>query len=208
MTRKFLRRYTDLPALIYLLRERVITLLDPQSWDDSNDSYYLGLYKEKKELGSVLALCFTQAAETYHHWRVFANGSSGICITFHRTELLDAVRKLGDVRSRNVKYLKLTEIRNETLKTEDLPFLKRFAFEHEDEYRMIYESPNKSVAHLDVRVPLSCIDRITLSPWIHEALSRHVKETLWSIEDCGNLKIVRSTLISNEEWKNLGESAV
>lgn len=109
------------------------------------------------------------------------------------------MKKRDGVRSRNLKYLKLTEIRNETLKTRDLPFLKRFAFEHEDECRIIYESFDKKIAHLDVPVPLSCIDRITLSPWIHEALSRHVQETLWSIEDCANVKIVRSTLISNEE---------
>ncbi len=53
MSGKYLRRYTDIPALIYLLSERKITLLDPQSWDDSNDSYYLSLYREKKNLKSV-----------------------------------------------------------------------------------------------------------------------------------------------------------
>ncbi len=79
MREAFLRRYTDLPALIYLLNERKITLLDPKSWDDQNDAYFLALYKEKKNLRSVLALCFSQAPETYHHWRVFASGSSGAC---------------------------------------------------------------------------------------------------------------------------------
>jgi hypothetical protein len=46
MSGDYLRRYTDLTALIYLLRKRKLTLLDPSSWDDSNDSYYLTLYKE------------------------------------------------------------------------------------------------------------------------------------------------------------------
>jgi hypothetical protein len=208
MSKIFLRRYTDLPALLYLLRERKITLLDPQSWDDSNDSHYLTLYKQKKGLGSVLALCFTQASETYHHWRVFANGSSGICITFDRAVLLNSVKLLRGVRTDDVQYLKLTEIRNEAPKTRDLAFLKRYAFEHEDEFRIIYESSEENIPPLDIPVPLSCIDQITLSPWIHKALSRHVKETLRSIKGCANLKIVRSTLISNEEWKKLGESAI
>ena len=75
MSKEFLRRYTDVPALIYFLRERKITLLDPQSWDDSNDSHYLTLYREKNRLRSVLALCFTQTSETYHHWRVFSGGT-------------------------------------------------------------------------------------------------------------------------------------
>jgi hypothetical protein len=81
MSRLFLRRYCDLTALIYLLTERAITLLDPVSWDDSNDSHYAALYKEKKELEAVLALCFTETDERYHYWRVSASGASGVCIT-------------------------------------------------------------------------------------------------------------------------------
>jgi hypothetical protein len=38
MSEDYLRRYTDLTALIYLLHQRKITLLDPSSWDDKNDS--------------------------------------------------------------------------------------------------------------------------------------------------------------------------
>lgn len=88
MAESYLRRYTDIPALVYLLTERKITLVDPQSWDDANDSYYLSLYREKKKLGSVLALCFTQTSERYHHWRVFAHGSGGVCVSFKRSELV------------------------------------------------------------------------------------------------------------------------
>ena len=74
MLKKFLRRYTDLPAIAYSLKARCITLLDPQSWDDRNDSYFLRRYKDERKLSSVLALCFTQSSEKYHHWRVFAGG--------------------------------------------------------------------------------------------------------------------------------------
>lgn len=34
MSGDYLRRYTDLTALIYLLQKRKLTLLDPSSWDD------------------------------------------------------------------------------------------------------------------------------------------------------------------------------
>jgi hypothetical protein len=37
---RFLRRYTDLTALLYLLNTKRITLLDSSSWDDKNDSRY------------------------------------------------------------------------------------------------------------------------------------------------------------------------
>ena len=208
MTSKYLRRYTDLPALIYLLTERKLTLLDPQAWDDGNDSYYLSLYRVKKGLRSVLALCFTQGDEAYHHWRVFAPGPAGICVRFTRERLLKAVKDEPGVRIGSVRYLKLLELRDLEPRVRDLPLLNRYAFEHENEFRVIYESKTKRLASLDVHLPLSAIDRITLSPWIPADLSIHVKATIRSIRGCSNLTVVRSTLIGSDEWKSLGESAV
>jgi hypothetical protein len=207
MAEEVLRRYTDLPALIYLLSERKLTLLDPRSWDDSNDSHYLELYREKKQLATVLALCFTRAGETYHHWRVFAGGSSGICIQFRKAALLEAVNQQAGVRSGPVSYMTLPSIRNSRIAVHDLPFRKRFAFQHEKEFRLIYESAGEKLPKLDIDIPLASIRRITLSPWMHPALAERVKRLLRRIEGGGRLGIARSTLISNAEWKKLGESA-
>ena len=201
-----LRRYT-IPALIYLLRERKITLLDPAWWDDKNDSYFLSLYRQKKDLKSVLALCFTPAFETYHHWWVFAGGSSGACISFDQAKLLKAVKKQVGVTAKAVRYLTLANIRDMKVKIAALPFLKRSAYEDEREFRIIHESSTNQYNSLDVTIPLACIERITLSPWIPAALSDHVKSTIKEIDGCGSMKVYRSTLISNENWKALGESA-
>jgi hypothetical protein len=205
MAESYLRRYTDLPALVYLLSERKLTLLDPQFWDDANDSHYLNLYRERRNLGSVLAICFTQAAERYQHWRVFANGSGGVCISFKRTELVEAMKNVPGLRQGNVRYLKLDQGRNGRNSVEDLPFLKRYPFQDEKEYRMIWESAENGKTAYDVPIGLSCVEKVTLSPWLHKALSKHLKEMLRSIEGCGSLKVVHSTLISNEEWKKIGE---
>lgn len=207
MTQRHLRRYTDIPALIYLLTERKISLLDPQSWDDSNDSHYLELYRDKKQLKTVLALCFTEGPETYHHWRVFAGDSSGVCIRFRSSALLAAVKKQPGLRAQPVRYLRLTEIRGLTLNIKELPFLKRYPFEDENEFRLIYESATTKMSKLDISIPLTCISRITLSPWIHPDLSDRLKLILRSIKGCSALKIHRSTLIGNEEWKRLGDDA-
>jgi hypothetical protein len=115
MSEEYLRRYTDLTALIYLLHKRNVTLLDPAAWDDKNDSYYLTQYKEKRELKSVLALCLMQLDERYHHWSVFAPGPSGVCIKFKREELLAAVRKQPHIHMHPVAYLRLNEIRKKSL---------------------------------------------------------------------------------------------
>lgn len=132
---------------------------------------------------------------------------SGVCIRFERASLLRAVKHCTGIRSRNVKYLKLEEIRDLRLKTSDLPFLKRFAFEHEAEFRLIYESVDHAHTQLDVEFSLSCIHRVTLSPWMHPSLASHVRNTIRAIKGCGALEVVRSTLIGNMEWKTLGEAA-
>jgi hypothetical protein len=205
--KEVLRRYTTLPALIYLLRERKITLLDPDSWDDKNDSHFLALYKEKASFKTVLALCFTETAETYHHWRVFANGSSGICVRFDQSKLLTAIRKQSGITADQVRYLTLKEIRKMKLKTSELPFLKRYPYEDECEFRVIYTSKSVAKSTLDIPIPLSCIDRVTLSPWVPIGLAKHIRSTVREIDGCEKLDIVRSTLISNEEWKSLGDEA-
>lgn len=72
---------------------------------------------------------------------------------------------------------------------------------------MIYESTAEKVSSLDIPIPLGCIERVTLSPWMPAALVPHVKDRLTSIKGCSDLEIVRSTLISSEEWKNRGDEA-
>ena len=58
MAESILRRYTQLPGLFYMLSEKKVTLLDPSSWDDKNDSYFLELYKAKRKLkGECLFFC-------------------------------------------------------------------------------------------------------------------------------------------------------
>jgi len=207
MSAQYLRRYTDLAALVYLLRHRKITLLDPRSWDDGNDSHYLNTYREKKTLKSVLALCFTQASERYHHWRVFTSGSSGVQIRFKRSELLGAVRLPGQhVRAENVEYLTMQKLRQRVLSINDLPFLKRYPFTDEKEFRIICEFESKKMRTLDIPIPLSCVDKITLSPWLPYGLFGDIEKLLKNIPGCRELKIVRSTLISNDEWKNFANS--
>jgi hypothetical protein len=70
-----LRRYTTLPVLLDLLKEKRLTLVSPTSWADRNDSFYLEQYKNGRRAESVLALCLSEAGETFHHWRVFTQGS-------------------------------------------------------------------------------------------------------------------------------------
>jgi hypothetical protein len=97
---------------------------------------------------------------------VFAEGSGGVCFSFNQESLLKAVRKQLGVTAKPVRYLTLPDIRGMTMKTASLPFLKRSAFEDEREFRIIYESSSEKYDTIDIAIPLTCIERITLSPWI------------------------------------------
>jgi hypothetical protein len=203
----YLRRYTDLPALLDMLSKKQITLLDPMTWDDKNDSFFMSTYKERKELKTLLALCFSQAAETYHHWRVFSNGPAGVCVVFNRTALLNSIQKVPRTRTGGIEYLTLKNGNARGLKVDDLPFVKRYGFKPEKEFRVVHESPVEDLLSLDIPIQIDCIRSISLSPWMHPSLSKSTVASVRAINGCANLKVSRSTLISNEQWKSLGKSA-
>lgn len=206
MSIRYLRRYTDLTSLVYLLAERKITVLDPELWEDKNDSHYLAAYRERAGLASVLALCFTEIAERHHYWQVFGHSSSGVCIQFNRRALLAAVRRRKGLIAKRVEYLRLSDLRSSNLSVHRLPFIKRYAFRDEREFRFVFASATQRRT-LDIPIPLSCVDKITLSPWLPAALYPRVKELIRNIAGCDHLRVSRSTLLGNDEWKEFADSA-
>lgn len=203
-TPALLHRYTDLAALLDILTHKRLVLLDPGHWSDKNDVHFMASYKQKRQLQSLLALCFTSKFETYHHWSVFAPGSSGVCIRFRRPWLQEAFDAIG-LRYGDVQYRELHD--DQALTLQDVPFLKRFPYRDEKEFRVIFES-QVPLAVKAVPFELGAIERIVLSPWLPEALVDTVKKTLHSIEGCQKLKVVRTTLLSNESWRHKVEKLV
>ncbi|MBR1124617.1 hypothetical protein JQ628_24045 [Bradyrhizobium lablabi] len=201
-------RYTNLAATIHMLRTRNITLLNPGTWDDTNDSYFMSEYKRLKNAKSVLALCFAESEESYHHWRVFSSGADGVRVEFDKQALLAALTGDGDVRAGLVNYTKLEDLKQkQAVACDELPFLKRWPYGDEREFRVVYTSLSEAVAFKNYPIALSSIRRITLSPWLPKALSDSVKAALKSIDGCSRLKVFQSTLISNEAWKKFTERA-
>lgn len=204
-----IHRYTDLPGLLYMLKRRELTLLDPSSWDDRNDSHFLAIYKKSRGLSCLAALCLSEADETYHHWRVFASGSSGVRITFRKEQLLRLVKRHPDITCGSVRYEKLADIRHSAPPAvADLPFLKRYPYGQENEFRLLFESKRVKQSPINIDLPLSLIRRVTLSPWMNARVSDATKEVIRLIPGCTRLSLQRSTLIGNEEWKGFGDSAL
>ncbi|WP_156894653.1 DUF2971 domain-containing protein [Janthinobacterium sp. 1_2014MBL_MicDiv] len=196
-----LRRYTDLTSLLHILSSGEITLLDPKSWDDRNDAYFMSQYKEYKGLKSILALCFSEVPETYHHWHVFSKGPSGICIRFNGEKLLEKIKRQNGISFESIEYLTLKDAQNYHFTVERLPFLKRAGYKPEGEFRVIYESKKKELPFINIPITRECIRDIILSPWLHDDLYESAKKAVQSVNGFENMKVLRSTLISNDTWK-------
>jgi hypothetical protein len=206
---KFVRRYTSIAATIDILRRKELPLLDPQTWDDRNDRYFMARYKERKELGGLYGLCAATCSETYHHWRIFTEVAGGACIEIKRDALENALGEIEGVRFGNIEYLLLAQV--EQLSTQDLqrlPFVKRFAFQPEEEYRIIAETVEAQCPAISIDFPVSLINKVYLNPWLPKSVAESLTLTLREIPGCKRLPISKSHLIDNGRWKTAGDKIV
>jgi hypothetical protein len=196
-----LRRYTSLAALLALLQDKKLTLLSPGLWEDRNDAFYMGEYKTKKRLQTLLALCFTESDETYHHWRVFTHGSDGVCIHFKREALLAALPIGHQLIAGPVTYRKINDLPRLKPRLEQLPFLKRQPYSDECEFRLVYEDKKTEMETKGFALSVRTIARVTLNPWLSPPLAAAVKRAIKSTPGCATLKVYQTTLLENETWK-------
>lgn len=112
------------------------------------------------------------------------------------------------LRAEPVQYKTLKELRAFPPKTNELPFLKRSAFGDEVEFRLFVASTADPGQPIRVRVPLTAVNRVMLSPWLPNTVADQVKGIIKSINGCKTLKVYKSSLVENEGWKRLAENGV
>ncbi|WP_077003203.1 hypothetical protein [Variovorax sp. KK3] len=197
---KVFRRYTDLASLLDMLHRKSITLLRPDTWDDRNDRLMMETYANRLKLKTLLALCLTSRGETYHHWKVFTDKSNGVCIHFRRDEFKHAM-EAADVKVEKVKYLKLGELVAEDHLIETLPFLKRFGFGDEGEYRAVYQNKAAEEHLKQVQIDLNIIERVSLNPWMPTPVFESVRATIEAQRQDASFTVDHSSLIDNRRWR-------
>lgn len=204
-----IRRYTSIAAVIDILRRGELPLLNPETWDDRNDRYFMDLYKEARKsngTNSLYALCAAGCSETYHHWRVFTSAADGACLEILREPLETALKDQPGVRCDFVDYLTLKKVDRLSPKDIDsLPFVKRYGFMPEAEYRIILESDEPQGAAYSIEMPRKWIGRVFLNPWLPATLAQSTIETIREIKGCKTLKVERSHLINSVRWKRAGD---
>ena len=61
---------------------------------------------------------------------------------------------------------------------DELPFVKRFPYRDEKEFRLVYVDMQEKIGFKDFPIGLDCIERINLSPWIPRSLADSVRSTI------------------------------
>ena len=199
-TKKSLRRFTSTASTIDMLTHSRLTLLSPKSWDDKSDAYALELYRDHFNLKNVLALCFTQSGKTFHHWKVFAGSSDGVCIEFDKKKVIEDLDKIDGLEHGAVEYKTQSQLENSKIDLAKIAFIKRKPYAAENEYRFVYKGNTQdNVIH--VPISLTSIKSITLSPWFPEGLVDIMKGVFNSC--CKNnvdIKILHSKLLISNKW--------
>lgn len=199
-----LNRFTTLPVLLDLLQRQKLTLLDPKSWEDKNDSEIILEYKKRNKIKNLFAICLSCGDETIHHWKTFSNGSSGCLIEFDAQKLFNIIDKIPNLKHKEVTYRKLSDIESKSavLNVDDIPFTKRWPYRCEEEYRIIVESNNDTDKHYDIDIPLDIIKRITINQQMPDKIYETIKDYLKNLKGNPDSRINRSTLFENKRWIN------
>ncbi len=196
-----IRRYTNLAQALFILKHRKIVLMNPSSWDDQNDSFYLQQYKAKKGAKAVSALCFARGAETYHHWSIFSGGTDGVCISFNRNKLVNSLFPRDNIRCESVRYKNFSDMEKDETCVDDLPFIKRKGYAAEKEFRILHTDLLDESNYPQFTFDLNAITRITVSPWLVKDYYPEVKAVIKNTNIPSNIPIYRSTLIGNQTWQ-------
>ena len=200
---KKLNRFTTLPVLLDVLQRKKLTLLDPKTWEDQNDAQVLLEYKKIKKLKNIFAICLSYGDETIHHWKSYSGGSSGCVIEFNAKKLLSQVDNTPHTFHRKMEYRRLRDSPKwkPTTNVDDIPFLKRWAYRCEEEYRIIATPPTQS-DFFEIDISLETINKITISQQMPKQIFETIKGYLSGLRGDPESRISRSSLFENRRWIN------
>jgi hypothetical protein len=196
-----LRRYTSLPIVLDMLLNQRLTLVSYSSWKDANDRKSMEVYQKTLHLGFVGAMCLTGAAETFHHWQVFAGDSSGVCVVFHREPFEAMIAQCANCQFGAMNYVNLDAIGEiDATDIHSLPFLKRKGFIDEAELRVIGHAADK-VDKVDIALDPLSVRQLTFSPFMHPDLVASAKRVIRGLPGWEKLLITHSRLTDSQEWQ-------
>ncbi len=132
-----------------------------------------------------------------HPWKAFADSSSGCYLKIDSDNINRKISNNDGFRQGEVKYIKMWDLKKETISINDIPFLKRWPYRDEKEYRYIFESDEEKGK---VAIPIGLDDIISIT--FSEKMPEH---TFSAIKDMIKFRykisrIYRTTIYKNEIW--------
>jgi len=179
-----------------LVNNKRLALLNPEKWEDKNDSLAIRLYKEKMGIKHLLVACFTQTSETYHHWRIYGQ-DKGVRVVFNREALLKETgkKKKDGYLGEPINYIKLKDFKKEVSNLSQIPFIKRWPYRHEREFRIIWCGNRLKGDIKYLSLPEQAIEKIVISPW----MSDETRGKIYNI--CGpRVEVRRTSILKNIGW--------
>ena len=200
---KYLRRYTDALVLLDMIKNERISLTSPDTWFDKNDTLGLKEYGLGKGTGRTHALCLTEAAETGHHWQLFAGTSHGVCVMFDAEALKAHVAKYyPHLLQGPMHYINLKQLKEKyPFDNDELPFFKRKTFQDEKEYRIVSWTPDPNAGSTyDINIDRNIIQRVVFGPRMPKNLTETLRSVCETIADCNHIQFTSSRVENNESW--------
>lgn len=176
-----LYRIMKFDRVVQMFERNEITFAKPELWEDPYETHF-----KHSDLERAYAQCWCARGVSDAMWRIYSPDHTGVRISTSTKSLRKALqteaRGAGfEYIERGVEYLspynlrqKIAALRTDissgqgTCKASDALFLKREAFDHEHEYRVVLSSSCEELDHRHI-VSLSCnphkfIDSILIDP--------------------------------------------
>lgn len=180
----------------------------PDNWKDQHDlNNALRLISPKKTIGIA---CFTEEWESSFHWELFAK--EGVRLAFSKKALCKRVKESETPTSKmsigKVDYKPTQEYIKMIDQKEDLLFVKRIQYQHEQEWRIICEAPrgllNGGVVDY-IHFEWKDLAKITISPYYEKTdFYQHKSAILNMLSAAGadSVKVLRSTLFESQKVRD------
>jgi hypothetical protein len=151
----------------------------------------------------VHAACFTTSPERNHHWTSFSTNEYSMCLIFNKKIFLKSIDLLNiSLIHDHVIYMSTTALRNiPSLPTEKMPFIKGIGYISEEEYRLILPPTDIGDEIVKIDFSISALDHILLAPNTPGYIERAVRAELKVQTEKGEIRIKRSVLPDDEDWK-------
>ena len=98
-----------------------------------------------------------------------------------------------------MRYLRLNELTDAEIPVKDMPFIKRWPYRCEDEFRVLWEGNSKE-AFFEIPIDLRIINKVTINQRMPPQIYATIRELLREAFEHPDKHISHSTLYENSRW--------